>query len=158
MTPEPTRIFRPAQAADLPVLVELLGILFGIEKDFSVDPAKQQRGLELLMADSRALVMVAEEEGQVRGLCTAQLLISTAEGGPAALVEDLVVLPAWQGRGLGRNLLAAVETWALGCGAHRLQLLADRNNSPALAFYKTLSWTGTELICLRKFVNEEEHD
>jgi GNAT superfamily N-acetyltransferase len=155
---ENTRILRPAQAVDLPILVHLLGVLFGIEKDFSAEPAKQQRGLELLMADNRAVVMVAEEQGQVRGLCTAQILISTAEGGPAVVVEDLVVLPDWQGRGIGRNLLAAVKVWAVDRGVRRLQLLADRNNSPALAFYKQMGWTGTELICLRTFVTEDCND
>ena len=32
----------------------------------------------------------------------------------------------------------------------RLQLLADRNNSPALTFYDKAGWQMTELICLRK--------
>ena len=41
-----------ANEADIPVLVDLLGILFGIEKDFNADVSKQKIGLELLLKNS----------------------------------------------------------------------------------------------------------
>ena len=42
--------------------------------------------------------------------------------------------------------------WALEQGATRMQLLADKNNPPALAFYERLGWGTTALICLRQHV------
>jgi len=142
---------RSASTADLPVLVRLLGDLFSIEADFRPDPERQRFGLALMLADrgSRA-VLVAERGGEVVGMVTGQLVVSTAEGAPSALVEDMVVLASERGRGAGRALLTAIEAWAAERGATRLQLLADRENVAALAFYERMGWRGTQLVCLRR--------
>jgi GNAT superfamily N-acetyltransferase len=47
-------------------------------------------------------------------------------------------------------LLAALEEWAGRHGARRLDLLADRGNAAALAFYDKLRWQKTNLIALQK--------
>lgn len=143
---------RPAAAADIPALLDLLKLLFSIEKDFVFNAAKQERGLRMLLASPQAAVIVAAQGGQVIGMCTGQLLISTAQGGLSALVEDVAVLPAHQGKGLGRRLVAAAEAWAVSHGASRIQLLADRNNAPALAFYQKTGLQSTAMICLRKML------
>lgn len=143
-------LIRPATPADVEALVSLLQLLFLLETDFTAAPDRQRRGLRLLLDDPRALLLVAQAEGRVVGMCSGQLLLSTAEGGYSALVEDVIVLPAWRGQGLGRALLAAVGDWARSRAATRLQLLADRGNYPALAFYERMGWEGTELICRRK--------
>ncbi len=141
---------RSAGSGDLDALVGLLRILFAIEEDFSFDEQRVRQGLRLLLAASRATILVAEQDRQVVGMCTGQVVISTAEGGPALLVEDVVVLPDRRGRGIGRALLDALAAWSLDAGANRMQLLADRNNGGALAFYRHCGWQGTRLICLRK--------
>ena len=112
-------------------------------------PARQQQGLALLLDDERARVLVAERADGVVGMCTGQLVVSTAEGGPALLVEDVVVDANHRGRGVGRALLAALADWASGRGVRRLQLLADGTNGPALAFYDRLGWRATALVCRR---------
>jgi GNAT superfamily N-acetyltransferase len=142
---------RSGCSADLPALVRLLDVLFSIESDFTPDPGRQRLGLALLLADPRTrVVLVAERGGAVIGMVTGQLVISTAEGGPSVLVEDLVVDGAERGRGVGTALLGALEGWAAERGASRLQLLADRENLPALGFYERAGWSGTKLVCLRR--------
>jgi GNAT superfamily N-acetyltransferase len=143
---------RPASSADLPVLVRLLGDLFSIEADFVPDPERQRLGLALMLADPRRrAVLVAERRtAQVIGMVSGQLLVSTAEGGLSVLVEDMVVDGAERGRGVGKALLSAMEGWAAERGATRLQLLADRENAPALAFYDRSGWSTTKLVCLRR--------
>lgn len=146
---------REAEHRDLDALVELLGLLFSIEADFAMDAVRQRRGLELLLrpgASASRLVLAAEdaEAGGIVGMATAQVVISTAEGGPALLVEDVVLRPEARGRGLGRALLARIEAWGAGLGATRLQLLADRDNAPALAFYAACGFHPTNLVCLRR--------
>jgi len=141
---------RPARPDDLEALVDLLRMLFAIEADFDFDAARQRQGLAMLLAHETAVILVAEAAGQVIGMCSGQLTISTAEGGFALLVEDVVVAGPWQGKGVGRQLLAALEQWAGSRKIARLQLLADRNNGAALEFYRKLGWQPTELICQRR--------
>jgi ribosomal protein S18 acetylase RimI-like enzyme len=142
-------IVRRAREADLDLLVRLLRALFAIEADFAFDEAKQRHGLRLLLGDERACLLVAEAESGVVGMCSGQLVISTAEGGPSVLVEDVVVDESFRGRGIGRLLMEELTRWARAGNASRLQLLADRHNTPALEFYRRLGWAGTDLICLR---------
>lgn len=142
---------RRAGTGDLDALVRLLATLFAIEADFRADAARQRRGLSLLLAaPDRSAILVAEREGAVVGMVTAQLVVSTAAGGPSVLVEDMVVEEAERGKGVGRALLEAIEGWARSMGATRLQLLADRENAPALAFYARMGWASTRLVCLRR--------
>ncbi len=136
----------PASEADIPELIELLGVLFSIEQDFTPDPDKQRRGLSALLASPMGHIAIARDENaRAVGMATAQLVISTAEGAPSAWVEDVVVREDWRGRGLGRALLDAVVTWARSRGAVRAQLLADLDNAPALSFYDRLAWQPTRL-------------
>ena len=141
---------RPARPADLDRLTELLGELFGIEADFAIDAERQRRGLLLMLEAQQACVLVAEANEMVIGLATGQLTISTAEGGPALLVEDVMVDSEWRGQGIGRRLIGELGRWAASRDAHRLQLLADRNNAAGLEFYRKIGWQSTELICLRR--------
>lgn len=143
---------RRAEPADISDMIRLLRILFSIETDFVFDEGKQQRGLEMMLSDcTNRCIRVAALNQQVVGMCTAQILVSTAEGGIVALIEDLVVEEAYRGVGIGKELLLSIEGWAIERGARRLQLLADQNNTRALGFYKKMDWKVTELICLRKF-------
>lgn len=85
---------RGARPADVPTLVRLLGMLFSLEADFSVEPERQRRGLQaLLAAPARGRVLVAEQGGGVVGMCSLQRLVSTAAGGEVGVIEDVIVLP-----------------------------------------------------------------
>jgi len=142
---------REARTTDLDALVELLGLLFALEADFAVNARRQESGLlQMLEGAKNRLVLVADAGGLVVGMATAQVVISTAEGGPALLVEDVVVRPEARGQGIGRALLARIEAWGTGLGATRLQLLADKGNAPSHAFYHACGFTPTNLVCLRR--------
>ncbi len=147
-------IIRTATRQDIEAMTSLLQTLFSIEKDFSPDPARQARGLSLLLDDPcQNHVLVAEDagqdNGQILGMCVGQLVVSTAQGSASVLVEDVVVHESARGRGIGRLLITALAAWAEKCGATRMQLLADRTNEAALDFYQRLGWTRTNLVCLR---------
>lgn len=144
-------VIRKAEPSDIHQMVGLLKELFSVEEDFTFNGTIQQNGLAMMLGDRKnRCIMVATMGEQVIGMCSAQLLISTAEGGIAALIEDMVVAKSYRGQGLGKKLLLSLEKWSNRKGAKRLQLLADRNNLHALAFYKKQKWTTTKLICLRK--------
>lgn len=140
----------PAQFGELDAMSGLLQQLFALEADFSFDADRARHGLELLLADERACVLVARSQGRVLGLCTAQLVVSTAEGGYSAWVEDVVVEPHSRGQGIGRELLQRLAAWAASRGARRLQLLVDSGNQPACDFYHATGWQATRLRALRR--------
>ena len=143
---------RTATPADIPQLVALLKALFAIEADFDFDQDKQTRGLNLLLDSEKDRIFVAEslKDNKVLGLCTVQTLISTAEGGPVGLLEDLVVAANYRNQGIAARLVAEAVSWAECRGLKRLQLLADKNNGPALSFYQKQGWQSTQLLGFRK--------
>lgn len=145
---------RTAKTGDVPQLVELLKALFAIEADFDFDQDKQARGLQLLLKCEQACILVAEsrDDKKLCGMCSIQILISTAEGSEVGLLEDLVVAADFRNQGIGAKLLAEAVAWAERQGLKRLQLLADKNNSPALEFYEKQGWQSTQLVCLKRLL------
>ena len=145
-------LIRHATRADIPALLPLLEMLFALESDFCFDAAKSQRGLEMMLdnPDARTIV-VAEIEGQLAGMCSAQIIISTAMGAPAIWIEDVILQPQFRGRALMPQMLSALEKWALERGVARFQLLCDDHNAPALEFYPKVGFEPTQLHCFFKF-------
>jgi ribosomal protein S18 acetylase RimI-like enzyme len=158
MDTTPAKI-RPARRSDLDAMVSLLQALFAIEEDFTPDPARQRQGLERLLdgCGTHRCILVAETEARVIAMATLQIMISTAQGGPVGLVEDVVVREECRGRGVGRRLMSALAAWGADHGLTRLQLLADRGNQPALDFYRRIGWQATQLVCLRHWPQPPEH-
>jgi len=135
---------------DIEIMARMIGELFELESDFSPDPAKQRRGLEALLASPSAAAFVAEEGGSPVGMVTVQLTLSTAEGGPSGLLEDLFVAEAARRRGVASALVGAVESWCAEAGATRVQLLADRGNERALRFYEAAGYLSTRMVAIKK--------
>jgi len=138
-----------AQKTDIPEMANLLSELFAIEIDFQIDIEKQLRGLALLLESNHAVVFVAELENQIIGMCSLQILISTAQGSKVGLIEDVIISKNHQKQGIGNQLLETVKNWAMQQGLTRLQLLADKTNQNALDFYQKKDWKFTQLIALR---------
>lgn len=132
---------------DVVELIRLLDALFSIEQDFHPDTGRQERGLRLLIdLPDRAVIKVARDDaGQIAGMVSAQLVISTAEGAPSAWVEDMVVREDIRSQGMGRALLESLMQWAQSKGATRAQLLVDLDNTPAIGYYDHLGWQATRL-------------
>ena len=145
-------VIREASAKDIQEMVLLLEQLFSVEQDFSFDPEIQARGLSMMIdgCGKHRTVQVACVANRVIGMCTAQTRISTAKGAVCAVVEDLVVDRAFQGKGIGPKLLGAIQAWAQNKGVVSLSLLADKNNTNGLTFYGKNAWQPTQLICLVK--------
>jgi ribosomal protein S18 acetylase RimI-like enzyme len=137
---------RTAKEEDIPALAELLHELFCIEVDFQPHYETQAQGLKLLLERDTAEIFVAEINGQVVGMCTVQIIISTAKGREVGAVEDVVIDVGYRGKGIGSALLRTLEEWAFARGLARIQLNADRDNHPALGFYRRQGWRQTNLI------------
>ena len=142
--------FEPAKASDLSRLVELLAILFESEAEFSADAAKQRAGLQAILADpAKGRIFVAREGRQVVAMASLLYTISTAEGGKAAIFEDLVVAPEQRKRGIGEALLKHVVNEARNEGVLRITLLTDMQNERAQAMYRRVGFVGSPMKPMR---------
>lgn len=142
--------FGTATQKDLPQLVELLGLLFEHEAEFQADPQKQQRALEAILADPKLGKLYVAREGKlVVAMASLLFTISTAEGGKAALFEDLVVRPEERARGIGESLLRYVVAQARAEGVVRITLLTDMQNERAQALYRRVGFVGSPMKPMR---------
>lgn len=140
-----------ATHADLPALADLLGELFGLESDFAPDRDKQLAGLrQILDTPAAGRLFVLRIDDKVAGMANALVTISTAEGGPVLLLEDVIVSRSHRGGGLGRLLVEHVLAWARSEGMTRVTLLADHANAAALEFYDRLGFEMSAMAVRRK--------
>ncbi|HEV2431318.1 MAG TPA: GNAT family N-acetyltransferase [Burkholderiales bacterium] len=142
--------FGPAKASDLPRLVQLLGILFESEAEFSPNAEKQRAALQAILGDpTKGKVFVAREGREVVAMASLLYTISTAEGGKAALFEDLVTAPEHRKRGIGEALLKHVVAQARAEGVLRITLLTDMQNERAQAMYRRAGFVGSPMKPMR---------
>lgn len=140
-----------ATEKDLPYLADLLAELFALESDFAPDREKQLRSLRLILDNPElGRLFVLRVDRKVAGMANALVTVSTAEGGRVLLLEDVIVRREHRGGGLGRMLVEHVLEWAQEQGMTRVTLLADRDNAPALDFYRRLGFEPSHMTVLRK--------
>jgi GNAT superfamily N-acetyltransferase len=145
-----------ATEADLPAMADLLYELFMLESDFQPEREKQLRGLRLILDTPQiGMLFVLRVDGRVVGMANALITVSTAQGAPVLLLEDVIVSRAARGGGLGRRLVEHVCDWARAQGMARVTLLADQDNAPALAFYDRLGFESSAMVVRRKPPSQE---
>lgn len=139
-----------ARRDELPQLVALLQVLFCAEAEFTPDPAKQTEALERILCDPAVgTVFVARDAGRVVAMASLLHTVSTAQGGPAALFEDLVVLPGYRKRGIATALVQFMIAQAKARGILRLTLLTDMQNERAQALYRKLGFADSSMKPMR---------
>lgn len=138
---------------DLPALADLLYELFSLESDFLPDRNAQLRGLQLILnTPALGRLFVLRIDGNVAGMANALITVSTAQGAPVVLLEDVIVSLSYRSHGFGRLLVEHVCDWAKQQGMTRVTLLADRDNAAALAFYDRLGFAPSAMVVRRRML------
>lgn len=139
-----------ADAADIPQLCKLLGLLFAQEADFTPNAERQARGLRMIIDQPEVGRIYCAREGDgVVGMVSILFTVSTAEGARAAVLEDMVVDPARRGEGIGSRLLAEAILRAREAGCKRITLLTDATNQSAMRFYGRAGFVRSRMLPLR---------
>ncbi len=115
-------VIRPYRLEDESLLFGTAKAVFGGQSAWS-----DRRTLEVLEGD---IVFVAEVEGLPAGFVAVEQVES------AVRIEELLVGPGHEAEGVGRQLLAYAEGYAISAGAHVLQVVVEQDNLRALAFYR----------------------
>ena len=95
--------------------------------------------------------LVVEHEGKIAGFCSLSFSYSTEAGGPAVLLEEIFIAPAFRGQGLGESLFNFVKNDYRGKAA-RLRLEVAKENLRAIALYKHL---GFMVLPYTQMINED---
>lgn len=141
---------RRAALADIPQLSALLGRLFAQEADFTPEPVRQVRGLRMLLKQpALGRIYCATEQQAVVGMVSILFTVSTAEGGRAAWLEDMIVHPERRGQGVGERLLQEAIRRARAAGCTRLTLLTDASNHSAMRFYRRAGFVRSQMVPFR---------
>ena len=140
----------PATLEDLPQLVELLGELFETEADFQPDRVAQERGLHLILENpSRGRIFVLRRGHRILGMVNLLFTVSTAHGGHAVLMEDVIILPEYRGQGNGSRLMNHVLDFARRKDFVRITLLTDRISVESQRFFQKFGFVYSEMIPMR---------
>ncbi|MDD2738028.1 MAG: GNAT family N-acetyltransferase [Methylomonas lenta] len=140
----------PATIDDIPALCELLAILFAQEAEFQPNRIAQQSGLaEIISNQAMGRIFLARVGSEVVGMISLLFTVSTALGGRVALLEDMVVSPAFRNAGIGSALLVYATAYARENGCRRITLMTDSNNLGAQRFYQSYGFDISSMISMR---------
>lgn len=141
---------REAEIGDVPAICQLLTILFAQEAEFEPDYERQRKGVsEVIENPEFGRFLVLEEAGEIIGTVSLLLVPSTALGGMAAILEDLIIRPDRQGRGLGSVLLGQAIELAHELGCLRITVLTDGDNHKAQALYAKFGMERSRMVPMR---------
>lgn len=146
--------FKEATKDDTPTLIDFLGELFELEKDFQPDPERQAAALKLILENpEHAVIYLIQVDEEIAGMVALHMAISTAEGGWCGRIEDLYLKPEFRRRGIGRQAMDNLFAIAKSKGLTRLTLIADKDNLPALQFYEKCGFSEMNLVSFMKRIN-----
>lgn len=147
---------RTAREGDDVRCAELLGILFSQEKEFTPNAETQSRALSMIIRNPElGRIFVGEIDGVIEGMVMLLFTVSTFLSQKVALLEDMVVSPAWRGKGLGSLLINHAEEFARSEGFGRITLLTDRDNDIAQQFYRAQGFAPSEMVVFRKLLDDK---
>jgi len=130
---------RPAEAADVPVIADLIRALARFER-LEHEVVMTEELLERALFGDRpyAEVVLAEDGGRPVGFALFFHNFSTFLGRPGIYLEDLFVVPEHRARGIGRDLLVHLARLAVERGCGRLEWAVLDWNQEAIRFYERL--------------------
>jgi len=132
-------MIRAATPADIPSIHRLIVELAIYEREPDAVKATHD-DLHAALFGSRPVAecVLAEVDGVPVGLALFFTNFSTWTGKPGLYLEDLFVMPAARGSGLGKALLVHLAGLAVARGYARFEWSVLDWNTPAIGFYKAL--------------------
>ena len=130
---------RPATAADVPIILELIRALATYERAPN-DVTATEDGLSKVLFGEKpaAEVLLAFEDETAVGFAVFFHNFSTWLGRPGLYLEDLFVRPQDRGKGYGRALLIHLAKIARDRGCGRMEWAVLDWNESAIEFYRKL--------------------
>ena len=129
---------RAATHADIDRVIPMYDWLFA--PPGAIPGAWDERRAAVALGDAidshDAAILVAEDGGDLVGLCTVYQDMHSVRFGYRAWVEDLAVDPSRRSEGIGKALLDSAMAWARERGATHLELDSALARTDAHRFYE----------------------
>jgi GNAT superfamily N-acetyltransferase len=139
---------RQATLEDVPALVALFQELDRMQSDWRVFTPRpgfyDEVGLKYreAMSTENAVVLVAEDEGEIVGMAYGEVRIPSRFSDERALeLSGVVVRTGYRGRGVGRALVQEAARFAGELGVEWVELKTFAPNQGAMAFWEGLGFT-----------------
>lgn len=154
MTEPASVIVREACESDLPAILRLYGQP-GVD-DGAILPLDAAQGIFHQFARyPHYKLYVAERRGEVAGSYAFLMMHNLGHlGAPSAIVEDVVVDPASQGEGIGRQMMRHAMEQARAANCYKLTLSSNAKRKRAHAFYEQLGFERHGYSFLTRFDEE----
>ena len=134
-----TLSIRPGELKDVPLIAELIRGLARYEKlEHEITMTEEKLTAHLFGERRYAETLIAEDGGQPVGFALFFHSFSTFLAQPGLYLEDLFVVPARRGAGIGRALLERLAQVAVNRGCGRLEWAVLDWNEDAIRFYERL--------------------
>ena len=139
---------RAARPGDIPAVLRTYEWLFAPPGAMPAqwDERRAAVALRGAIESHDAVILVADDGGDLVGLCTAYQDIHSVRFGYRAWLEDLAVHPERRSEGVGKALLDAAKDWARERGATHLELDSGDARLDAHRFYEREdpAWTSRQ--------------
>ncbi len=121
-----------------------------LELGYGTSPELVSQKLALLADSEYDVVFVAEDSVRtgLLGVVSAHVFSLFHAHGQITRVTSLAVRSEARGKGVGRNLMAAVETWSWVAGARRVEVTSGDHRPDAHTFYQAIGYSLDE----RRFI------
>ncbi|QWK12615.1 MAG: GNAT family N-acetyltransferase [Aquificota bacterium] len=133
---------RRAENGDIKDLIEVyLQGYKGLEEYSYTHPEDVQAYLNWLFRRDVAGIWVAEEEGKIVGFIASNgNWFSKREGKVVGAIHELVILPEYRNKGIGKALVQKAIEYFKSRGLDTAELWVGDKNTQALEFYKSLGF------------------
>ena len=138
-TGDPKTVLRFATADDVDLIIDFIRQLADYEKLVDEVVTDEDQLRQSLFGGRRvAEVVIASYDGEPAGFALFFHNFSTFLGRSGIYLEDLFVIPALRGHGIGKSLLSYLARLAVERGCGRLEWWVLDWNEPAIRFYERL--------------------
>lgn len=142
--------FRRAEAADIEALIRLQAGYYQ-EDGYAYDEGKARQAWQTFLADtSLGSVWAVDSAAGLVGYVVVTLGYSLEYLGADAFVDEIYLVPAVRGQGLGRKALSVAEAACVELGVKALHLEAEPSKTGARELYRRLGFVGSQRVLMTK--------
>lgn len=132
---------RLATPADRDAVLRLVRSLL-IELGGNPAPAETLHGVfdELASGREAGFIVIAEENGDAKAVCTASFVQAIRTAGRYAILQEMYVEPASRSSGMGRAVIDFALEHAAASGCQVVELGTPRNGERQIEFYERVGF------------------